>query len=275
VCLAQGSQKFKCSHQFVSSCSCTLHHLLHPILLKPYNRQLTIFLLQISSHHLTQDVLAIAAAREVKAYPFDMMPDDDSPQISSSFPIATPRTPHSPIRAKCLGISISDQCIDHADSLYTYFMDKQLESTHACIAAACVYIAVQANQAGSSCSIDSISQAFDCSVDDITRLKSKLRNSFSNTIPDDLVEIPVFYASVCDFGLSKVCISCQSIIIRGSKTFFPSRLEIQILQTTMRKDPFLTWPLKYLKRGTNPVSFKLERRRLPLPPMLGHQRRPK
>jgi serine/threonine protein kinase len=179
------------------------------------------FLLQISSHHLTQDVLAIAAAREVKAYPFDMMPDDDSPQISSSFPIATPRTPHSPIRAKCLCISISDQCIDHADSLYTYFMDKQLESTHACIAAACVYLAVQANQAGSSCSIDSISQAFDCSVDDITRLKSKLSNSFSNTFPDDHVEIPVFYASVCDFGLSKVCISCQSIIIRGSKTFFP------------------------------------------------------
>ena len=183
------------------------HHLLHSILSKPsIIRQLTICLLQISSHHLTQDVLAIAAAREIKAYPFDMMPDDDSLQISSSFPIATPRTPRSPIRTKCLGISISDQCIDHADSLYTYFMDKQLESTHACIAAACVYLAVQANQAGSSCSIDSISQAFDCSVDDITRLKSKLSNSFSNTIPDDHVKIPVFYASVCDFGLSKVCI---------------------------------------------------------------------
>jgi hypothetical protein len=154
--------------------------------------------------------LAIAAAREFEAYPYDMMMDPKSPQISSFLSPATPRTLNSPIKDICKVIGISDQCSDHAEYLYSYFnsMKKQLDSTEECIAAACVCLAQQANQAGPECSIDVISSAFKCNTTDTVRLKGKLINLAPSNPPDYRMEIPVFYASVCDFGLSKVCRSC-------------------------------------------------------------------
>jgi serine/threonine protein kinase len=191
--------------------------------------------LRDSSHNVTQDVLAIAAAREFGAYPFDMEPD--SPSCSSSVPATTPRTPDSFISEICKGIGMSDQCIDHAEYLYSYFIlrdnhhdDVRLDSTRDCIAATCVYLAEQASQTGPSCSIDNISSAFKCSVSDITRLKSKLYT----LEPKGSVPIPVFYAYVCDFGLSKVSFSCSCILPCLMKAFFPlSHLGAWIQQITM------------------------------------------
>ena len=172
---------------------------------------------------MTQDVLAIAAAREFGAYPFDM--ESDSPSCSSSVPAITPRSPDSSITEIGQRIGISDQCIDHAESLYSYFIHKdklpvRLDSTRDCIAATCVYLAEQASQTGPSCSIDNISSAFKCSVSDITRLKSKLHTSE----PDIVDIIPVFYAYVCDFGLSKVSFSCSCILPCLMKALFPSAI---------------------------------------------------
>jgi hypothetical protein len=158
-------------------------------------------------HFMRQDVLAIAAAREFGVYPYDLVIESKSSQVPVSVPASTPRLPDSPIKEVCRSLGISDESSDHADSLYSYFNSKQwlLDSNDDSVAAACVFLAEQANQAGFSCSIDVISSAFNCTASDITRLSTKIRNLFPNSPSEGHLDIPVFYACVCDFGLSKVC----------------------------------------------------------------------
>jgi hypothetical protein len=90
--------------------------------------------------------------------------------------------------------------------LYSYFKsdDSLRDCSSNLIAASCVHLAELANRSGSSCAIQLISSAFSCSVPDILRMSSRL-SSLYPAIPPHKVEIPVFYACVCDFGLSKVC----------------------------------------------------------------------
>ncbi len=154
--------------------------------------------------------MAIAAAREFGVYPYDLMMEPKIPQLSIPVSAPTPRIPDSPIKDTCKGIGISDDCSDHADSLFSYFTSKDslLDSNNDSVAAACVYLAEQANQAGFSCSIEKIASAFNCTTFDIIRLSIKMRSLFPNSPPDNLMEIPVFHACVCDFGLSKVCDPC-------------------------------------------------------------------
>jgi hypothetical protein len=200
------------------------------IQIKPSRRCSPLILpLQGSSHNVTQDVLAIAAAREFGAYPFDMMMESDGPSCSSSVPAITPRSPDSSITEIGKGLGISDQCIDHAESLYLHFIStdkyrERLDSSRDCIAATCVYLAEQASQTGPSCSIDSISSAFKCSVSDITRLKSKLHTLKHTSEFARIEPVPVFYAYVCDFGLSKVSFSCSHILPCLMKAFFSSAI---------------------------------------------------
>ncbi len=141
-----------------------------------------------------------------------------SPQHSITVPASTPRIPDSPIKDTCKRIGISDECSDHADSLYSYFnmMGSVLESNNYSVAAACVYLAEQANQAGFSCSIENIASAFSCTTSDVIRLSTKIRSLFPSSPPDDLMQVPVFHACVCDFGLSKVCYLCMSIVLNPS-----------------------------------------------------------
>ena len=73
---------------------------------------------------VSQDVLAIAAAREFGVYPYDLIMESKSSQVSISVPASTPRIPDSPIKDACKRICISDECSDHADSLYSYFNSK-------------------------------------------------------------------------------------------------------------------------------------------------------
>ena len=155
---------------------------------------------------VSQDVLAIAAAREFGVYPYDLIMESKSSQVSISVPASTPRIPDSPIKDACKRICISDECSDHADSLYSYFNSKNwlLDPNDDCVAAACVFLAEQANEAGFSCSIDIISSAFNCTASDVTRLSTKIRSLFPNPPSEAHLDIPVFYACVCDFGLSKV-----------------------------------------------------------------------
>jgi transcription initiation factor TFIIIB Brf1 subunit/transcription initiation factor TFIIB len=154
--------------------------------------------------------LAIAAAREFGVYPFDLMTEPNSPQLSISVPASTPRTLDSLIKETCQRIGISDECSDHADSLFSCFKSKDslLDSNHDSVAAACIYLAEQATQAGLSCSIDTIATAFNCSAFDIIRLSTKLRSMLPNSPHETLIDVPVFYACVCDFGLSKVSCPC-------------------------------------------------------------------
>ena len=183
------------------------------------------------------------------------MMESDGPSCSSSVPATTPRSPDSSITEIGKGLGISDQCIDHAESLYLHFISnpkyrERLDSSRDCIAATCVYLAEQASQTskpvrsvavqtqplhdtafaasqtqdGPSCSIDSISSAFKCSVSDITRLKSKLHTLKHTSEFTRIEPIPVFYAYVCDFGLSKVSFSCSNILPRLMKAFFSSAI---------------------------------------------------
>ncbi len=199
---------------------------------------------------MSQDLLAIAAARDFGAHPYDLVIDVQSPQCSTPSHLAsTPRTPNSPIKDICKSIArISEQCSDHADSLYTLFKANHnlSESNDQCIAAACVYLAEQANQATVSCPIGIISSAFQCDESDVLRLSNKLISTYHNEPSPWLV--PVFYACVCDFGLSKVCTSNSCLILFHTEWFF-SPLEIRISTTTMTKDHCLTWRLKFLRKG--------------------------
>jgi len=57
---------------------------------------------RIVSYLVLQDLLAIAAAREFGAYPYDIMSDLQCPESSTPSHLAsTPRTPNSPIKDIC------------------------------------------------------------------------------------------------------------------------------------------------------------------------------
>jgi hypothetical protein len=230
---------------------------------------------RIVSYLVSQDLLAIAAAREFGAYPYDIMSELQSPESSTPSHLAsTPRTPNSPIKDICKSTGrISEQCSDHADSLYTLFKSKRnlLESNDQCVAAACVHLAEQANQAGVSCPIEIISSAFQCIESDVLRLSNKLISLYNNE-PSIDAEIPVFYACVCDFGLSKVSASRSCFTLCRTEKFC-SRPEIRMSLTTMTKDRCLIWRLKFLRRGTsrNLSAFLLLARLLPRLPTVRHQ----
>lgn len=230
---------------------------------------------RIVSYLVSQDLLAIAAAREFGAYPYDIVAELQCPESSTPSHLAsTPRTPNSQIKDICKKTGrISEQCSDHADSLYTLFKSKRnlSESNDQCVAAACVHLAEQANQAGASCPIEIISSAFQCIESDVLRLSNKLISLYNNE-PSIDAEIPVFYACVCDFGLSKVSASHSCFTLCCTEKFC-SRPEIRMSPTTMTRDRCLIWRLKFLRRGTsrNLPAFLLPARLLPRLPTVRHQ----
>jgi len=170
-----------------------------------------VLFIPLPSHHPIQDVLAISDARQFRAYPYDLL-DPESPEASTPFPAATPRTPRSLIRERCSHLAISDHCLDHADSLwfsYFHLRDRPCDLGDNAVAAACVYLAEQSNMGPSGCTIESISSAFNCTQSELTLVCSKLSSLFASnkSYSNQHMQVPVFYACVCDFGLSKVCFS--------------------------------------------------------------------
>jgi hypothetical protein len=167
-----------------------------------------------------QDALAVAAARKFGVFPYDMTlkPAPESAAANHSLPASTPRTPHSPIRDLCSRLSLSDASKDHADSLWLLYCDavKAVKGGHLdpdvdLVAAACVYLADRANKSQRCCSVEDICSAVDCTVAYFTRLSSKLESLLlahmdKSAQKSDAVEVPIFYACVCDFGLSKVSV---------------------------------------------------------------------
>jgi serine/threonine protein kinase len=214
----------------------------------------------LHSHHPSQDVLAVAAARQFGAYPYDMM-DPESPESSTPFPPATPRTPGSPIHDRCRHLGLSDHCLDHAASLwfsYFHFRDRPFDLDDNVVAAACVHLAEQANVARSCCTIESISSAFNCTQAELTQVSSKLSSLLRNnrSYADNDMAIPVFYACVCDFGLSKVCSLLDAPFIDCSNIFGSLPASWTRPKTT-QKAPGPTWLLKFLRRSTDMLRARL------------------
>jgi hypothetical protein len=175
----------------------------------------------VHSFVLLQDVLAIAAARKLGAYPYDiLLPQPLTPQLPAtpaSTPAHTPETPDSAISSMCSCLQLADDVCDHADSLWVYYCEKvlltlkgsHLDSNRRYIAAACVYLADQSNKVGGNCSIEAIASAAGCDASHLARLSSKLGSFLSEEhekVKSDSVKLrcPVFNACVCDFGLSTV-----------------------------------------------------------------------
>jgi hypothetical protein len=175
------------------------------------------------SQYLPQDVLAVSAARRRGVYPYDVLHSEDS-SAPISLPAATPKTPHSAISDICTNLQISDLA-DHAGSLWIVYCNAvsltlkgvPLDSNSNHVAAACVYLADQSNKAGvcPRCSIENLATVIGCDASHLSRISSKLgpllSAEYSKMIlaPTSL-EFPIFYACVCDFGLSLV--SCFNLL---------------------------------------------------------------
>jgi hypothetical protein len=177
------------------------------------------------SQYLPQDILAIAAARRRGVYPYDVLVSEDN-SSPISLPAVTPKTPHSAISDICTLLGISDLSRDHAGSLWIVYCNAvsnslkgvHIDSNSNYVAAACVYLADQSNKARlcPSCSIEIIASAVGCDASHLLRISSKLgpllSAEYSKVIQAPLcLEFPIFYACVCDFGLSLVSCSILSI----------------------------------------------------------------
>ena len=212
------------------------------------------------SQYLPQDVLAVAAARRRGVYPYDVLHSEDS-SAPISLPAATPKTPHSAITDICTNLQISDFSRDHAGSLWIVYCNAvfrtlkgvHLDSNSNHVAAACVYLADQSNKAGvcPRCSIETIATVIGCDASHLSRICSKLGPLLSAEyskmiIAPDTLEFPIFYACVCDFGLSLV--SCLNLLnCCDSDVLFCSHRICQTKQKqTVLKDLCRTWLLKFL-----------------------------
>lgn len=164
---------------------------------------------------LSQDALAVAAARKFGVFPYDvtLKPALDPAAAPRSLPAATPRTPHSPISDLCGRLRLPDASRDHADSLWLLYRDAvkgaHLDPNVDLVAAACVYLADRAKLSQRCSGVEDICLAVDCAVPHFMRLSSKLESLLLAHIEksaqkSEHVEFPIFYACVCDFGLSKV-----------------------------------------------------------------------
>jgi hypothetical protein len=194
----------------------------------------------VRSFVLLQDVLAIAAARKLGAYPYDiLLPQTletrlpQRPATPASTPAHTPETLHSAISSMCSHLQLADDVCDHADSLWMYYCERvlqtlngrHLDSNRHCIAAACVYLADQSNKAGGNCSVEAIASAASCDASHLARLSSKLGSFLSAEYEKvkseyDLLRCPVFKACVCDFGLSSVrCFPFEIVLSCSSHSF--------------------------------------------------------